>query len=56
MLFVVWLHPLAEHTFRSETKNGFGTNAEPVVFDLDGDGRVRRLTIGMISLEPVTQW
>jgi CubicO group peptidase (beta-lactamase class C family) len=56
MLFVVWLHPVAEHTFRSETKNGFGTNAEPVVFDLDGDGRVRRLTIGMISLEPVTQW
>jgi CubicO group peptidase (beta-lactamase class C family) len=56
MLFVVWLHPLAEHTFRSETKNGFGTNAEPVVFDLDGDGRVRRLTIGMISLEPVTRW
>jgi CubicO group peptidase (beta-lactamase class C family) len=56
MPFVVWLHPVAEHTFRSETKNGFGTNAEPVIFDVDGDGRVRRLTIGVISLEPVTQW
>jgi CubicO group peptidase (beta-lactamase class C family) len=56
MPFVVWLHPVAEHTFRSETKNGFGTSAEPVVFDVDGDGRVRRLTIGVMSLEPVTQW
>ncbi|HEX9821447.1 MAG TPA: serine hydrolase [Methylomirabilota bacterium] len=54
--FVIWLHPVAEHTFRSETKNGFGTNAEPVVFDVDGAGRVRRLTIGENSLEPVAQW
>jgi CubicO group peptidase (beta-lactamase class C family) len=56
MLFVVWLNPVGEHAFRSETKNGFNSNAEPVVFDVDGDGRVRRLTIGINSLEPVTQW
>jgi CubicO group peptidase (beta-lactamase class C family) len=44
------------HAFRSETRNGFGTNAEPVVFDVDGAGHVRRLTIGENSLEPVAQW
>jgi hypothetical protein len=39
MLGVTWLHPVAEHAFRSETKNGFGSNGEPVVFEMGGDGR-----------------
>ncbi|HEU4367294.1 MAG TPA: serine hydrolase [Methylomirabilota bacterium] len=56
MPFVIWLHPVAEHTFRSETTNGFGTNAEPVVFEVDGTGLVRRLKIGDNWLDPVARW
>jgi hypothetical protein len=56
MPVVVWLHPVADHVFRSETKNGFGTTAEPVVFEVDADGRVRRLRIGENWLDPVAQW
>jgi hypothetical protein len=56
MAFIAWLHPVAEHAFRSETKNGFGNNGEPVVFELDGNARVRRLTIGQNFLEPIPEW
>jgi CubicO group peptidase (beta-lactamase class C family) len=56
MLSVVWLHPIAEHAFRSETKNGFGSNAEPVVFEMGGDGRVARLRIGENFMAPIADW
>jgi len=56
MLTVTWLHPIAEHTFRSETKNGFGSHGEPVVFELDGDGRVTRLKVGENFLTPLAAW
>ena len=51
-----WLQPVAEHAFRSETKNGFGSHAERVVFELAGDGRVTRLTVGDNFLTPVASW
>jgi D-alanyl-D-alanine carboxypeptidase len=56
MLTVTWLEPEAEHAFRSETKNGFGSHGERVVFELDSDGRVARLTVGDNFLTPVANW
>jgi hypothetical protein len=53
---VVWLNPTGEHTFRAETSNGFGSNGEPVVFELDGAGRGRRLKVGENYLDAVTRW
>jgi hypothetical protein len=56
MLTVTWLHPVSDHTFRSETKNGFGSHGEPVVFELGGDGRVARLKVGDNFLTPLVNW
>jgi len=53
---VIWLNPTGEHTFRAETRNGFGPNGEPVVFELDGGGRVRRIKIGENYLSAVEKW
>ena len=56
MLAVTWLQPVSEHTFRGETKNGFGSHGEPVVFALAADGRVARLKIGENFLTSVADW
>jgi D-alanyl-D-alanine carboxypeptidase len=56
MLGVIWLHPTAEHTFRGETKIGFGSHNEPVVFIPGDDGRVARLKVGENFLSPVADW
>ena len=56
MLGVAWLNPTTEHAFRGETKNGFGSHGEPVVFELAADGRVARLRIGENFMTPVTEW
>lgn len=56
MVGVTWLHPTAEHTFRCETKNGFGSHGEPAVFEPGADGGVVRLKIGDNFLTPVTEW
>ncbi|HTO13982.1 MAG TPA: serine hydrolase [Candidatus Binatia bacterium] len=53
---VIWLDPAGEHTFRAETRNGFGANGEPVVFELDAAGRVRRIKIGENYLNAVETW
>ena len=53
---VSWLVPAGEHTFRLETKNGFGNNGEPVVFELDDAGRVRRVKVGENFLTPLESW
>jgi CubicO group peptidase (beta-lactamase class C family) len=53
---VVWLHPEGEHTFRMETRNGFGSHGELAVFELDAGGRVRRLKTGENFLDPITDW
>jgi CubicO group peptidase (beta-lactamase class C family) len=56
MPLVTWLHPTTEHVFRSETRNGFGSHGEPVVFELDAEGRVARLKVGDNYLTPLTEW
>jgi D-alanyl-D-alanine carboxypeptidase len=56
MLVVTWLHPVSEHAFRSETKNGFGSHGEPVVFSLTADGRVARVKVGENFLTSVSDW
>ena len=56
MVTVTWLNPVSAHTFRAETRNGFGTHGEPVVFELGDDGRVRRLRVGDNFLLPISEW
>jgi hypothetical protein len=56
MLGVTWLNPVSEHTFRAETRNGFGGHGEPVVFEPGDDGRVRRLHVGHNFLTPIAEW
>jgi D-alanyl-D-alanine carboxypeptidase len=56
MLQVAWLHPVAEHAFRVETKDGFGVNGELVVFELGADGRVVRVKSGDNFLTPIPEW
>jgi hypothetical protein len=56
LLLVTWLHPVGGTTFRSDTTNGFGSNGEPVVFEVDDGGRVRRLKVGDNFLTPVSEW
>lgn len=53
---VVWLNPAGEHTFQAETRNGFGNHGEPVVFEVDAAGRVRRLKVGDNYLEAIQSW
>lgn len=53
---VTWLHPVAEHVFRAETRNGFGSHGEPVAFELAADGRVARLRVGDNYLTPLATW
>jgi CubicO group peptidase (beta-lactamase class C family) len=50
------LRPVADHTFRLETKDGYAANAELVVFELDADGHVTRVKVGDNFLMPVTEW
>jgi CubicO group peptidase (beta-lactamase class C family) len=56
MLTVTWLHPVSDHTFRTETRNGFGSHGEPVVFEPGDGGSVRRLKVGDNYLTPIQQW
>jgi D-alanyl-D-alanine carboxypeptidase len=53
---VVWLDPAGEHTFRADTRNGYGSHGEPVVFELDGAGRVRRIKMGENFLDRIETW
>jgi len=50
------LVPVSEHTFRVETKDGYGSHGERVVFELDGSGKVTRVTIGYNHTLPVAEW
>jgi CubicO group peptidase (beta-lactamase class C family) len=53
---VIWLNPVGEHTFRAETRNGFASNGEPVVFELDAGGRVVRIKVGDNYLTAIPRW
>jgi CubicO group peptidase (beta-lactamase class C family) len=53
---VIWLNPAGEHTFRAESRNGFASNGEPVVFELDTGGRVVRIKVGENYLNAIHSW
>ncbi len=50
------LTPIGTHTFRLESKDGYSSHGEPVVFEIDGAGRVARVTIGPNESLPVEAW
>ncbi|MBX3014148.1 MAG: serine hydrolase [Caldilineaceae bacterium] len=50
------LKPVAEHTFRIESKEHFGSNGELAVFEVDEAGRVVRLRLGNTYTEPIDHW
>ena len=55
-LGITRLRPVAERTFRMETTEGYASNGELVVFELDSTGRVCRAKIGENYTEPVDHW
>jgi D-alanyl-D-alanine carboxypeptidase len=56
MLAPATLVPVREHTFRVETKDGFGLPGELIVFEMDGDGRIARVKLGANYVMPITDW
>lgn len=50
------LTPVAEHTFRVETPDGYGIPGELVVFELDAAGRVKRARFGENHSERIEAW
>jgi CubicO group peptidase (beta-lactamase class C family) len=56
LLQVAWLHPVGEHAFRVETKDGYGVHGELVIFELGADGRVARVRSGDNYLTPIERW
>lgn len=50
------LKPVAEHTFRAETTDGYGIPGELVVFEVDPAGRVRRARFGENYTERIETW
>ena len=50
------LVPVAEHTFRIETKDGFSSNGELVVFEMDDEGQVQRVKMGQNYTYPQAEW
>lgn len=53
---MVKLKPVADHTFRMETKEHFGSNGELAVFELDEAGNVARLKVGNGYTYPLVEW
>lgn len=50
------LTPVAEHTFRVVTRDGFGSHGELVTFELDAQGAVVRMKLGENYSDPVLEW
>jgi hypothetical protein len=50
------LRPVGEHTFRVETRDGYGIPGELVVFEVDATGRVTRVRFGENYTERVESW
>jgi D-alanyl-D-alanine carboxypeptidase len=50
------LVPVANHTFKVESDNGYGIPGELVVFELDASGRVTRVKLGENYADPIDQW
>lgn len=56
LLVTSTLKPVAEHTFRVETKDGYGIPAELVVFEVDAAGRVTRAKFGENYTQRIESW
>lgn len=56
LLAIIRLAPLAEHTFRMETENGFLSPGETAVFHLDTAGKVIALQTGQITWARLERW
>ena len=58
MAMATRLHPIEgrDHTFRAEEKDGYGGQGEAVVFELNPDGRVRRIRFGENYIDAVESW
>ena len=50
------LKPVAEHTFRMETKEHFGSTGELAIFEMDEAGKVIRLQTGNSYTIPIAEW
>jgi hypothetical protein len=50
------LKPVAEHTFRMETKEHFGSTGELAIFEMDAAGKVIRLQTGNSYTTPIAAW
>jgi len=50
------LIPVAEHTFRIETKNASGSNGELVIFEMDRQGKIQQVQMGGNYIYPVAEW
>ncbi len=50
------LKPVAEQTFRMETKEHFGSSGELATFELDDAGKVIRLHAGNTYTTPIAEW
>ena len=50
------LTPVADHTFRYESSNGFRSRGELAVFEVDDAGRVQRLKLDENYTYPVADW
>lgn len=56
LLATIRFVPVAEHTFRMESENGFLSPDELAIFEVDGDGRVARIRLGNTYTERVEGW
>lgn len=56
LLSSVKLSPVAEHTFRIETEENFGSDGELAIFEFDEQGKITRLVAGNTPIFPVEAW
>lgn len=56
LLATIRFIPVAEHTFRMESENGFLSPDELAIFEVDGDGRVTRIRLGNTYIERMDGW
>jgi hypothetical protein len=50
------LKPVGEHTFRVESKDGYGIPGELAVFEVDSAGRVTRVRMGENYTDRIESW
>ena len=53
---LIKLIPVGEHVFRMQSKDGYLSHGELVVFDLDHDGSVVRMKSGENYANPIAAW